>query len=107
VLSRGWSTWIRPGGTGEVKEFGHFLVCDGTFIAAFVGTFIVRPLSNRENPRGFGLHPHIRDSMARIRSNSDFPGSHGKLDQKPCRLAKSSPAATLTAAAAAKSKKRR
>jgi hypothetical protein len=43
--------------------------------------------------------------MDMILSHSAFPGSPAVLSQEPFRVAKSSPAATFTAAAAAKSRK--
>jgi hypothetical protein len=73
----------------------------------FVDTFIVRQVSNCGYLQVLGLGAHIRDSMDMILSNSALPGSQAVLSQKPFRVAKSNPAPTFTAAAAAKSRKRR
>jgi hypothetical protein len=72
----------------------------------FVDTFIVLQVSNY-GYQVFGLGAHIRDSMDMILSNRALPGSQAVMSQKPFRVAKSNPAATFTAAAAAKSRKRR
>jgi hypothetical protein len=79
-------------------------------IATFVATFIVCPVRCSRNIKAVvALVPSacIRDNIATILSSRILPGSHAVESQRVFRVAKSNPAATFTAAPAAKSRNRR